>query len=162
MAPRYRICFVCLGNICRSPTAEGVMRAMIDASGLGDRVVVDSAGTGRWHVGEQPDQRACAAAERRGITLDHEARQVTVADFERFDLLVAMDGDNLEALRRLAPSPAAAARIRLLRGFDLAAPAGAAVPDPWYGGERGFEVVLDACEAACRGLLAHVRELLDG
>jgi protein-tyrosine phosphatase len=160
MAARYRICFVCLGNICRSPTAEGVMRAMLAAEGLGGSVDVDSAGTGRWHLGEPPDPRTCAAAARRGIELDHAARQVTAADFDRFDLLVAMDQDNAHALARLAPASAARAKIVLLRSFDPRSPAGAEVPDPWYGGAAGFEEVLDVCEAGCRGLVAHVREVL--
>lgn len=157
MTSRYRICFVCLGNICRSPTAEGVMRAMVARAGLADRVELDSAGTGRWHLGEPPDPRTVEAAARRGIVLDHVARQVTPADFARFDLLCAMDTDNARALARIAHGAADRAQIRLLRSFDPQAPEAAEVPDPWYGGERGFEEVLDLCEAACRGLVAHVR-----
>jgi protein-tyrosine phosphatase len=160
MPARYRICFVCLGNICRSPTAEGVMRALLADAGLDRDVTVDSAGTGRWHLGEPPDPRTCAAAARRGIVLDHAARQVTAADFDRFDLLVAMDAENRHALQQLAPTPEAASRITLLRAYDPASAPGAEVPDPWYGGARGFEVVLDVCDAACRGLLAHVRTVL--
>jgi protein-tyrosine phosphatase len=157
MAARYRICFVCLGNICRSPTAEGVMQSLIDEHGLAARVDVDSAGTGRWHIGESPDPRSIAAAARRGIALEHAARQVSAADFARFDLLLAMDADNAAALARLAPTPADRAKVRLLRSFDPASPDGAEVPDPWYGGEHGFDHVLDVCTAACRGLLDHVR-----
>jgi protein-tyrosine phosphatase len=162
MAARYRICFVCLGNICRSPTAEGVMLAMLAADGLAGDVEVDSAGTGRWHVGERPDPRTCAAAARRGITLDHRARTVSAADFDRFDLMVAMDRNNAAVLVQLARTPADAAKIRLLRSFDPSSPDGAEVPDPWSGKDHGFEQVLDVCEAGCRGLLAHVRAVLDG
>src|SRR5690606_33971997 len=97
-----RICFVCLGNICRSPTAEGVMRALVEQAGLGRRVVVDSAGTGAWHVGELPDPRSRAAAKKRGYELVHRARKFTAQDFDRFDLVVAMDRDNYSNLQRLA------------------------------------------------------------
>jgi len=151
-----RILFVCLGNICRSPTAEGVMRAMIDRAGLTGAIEIDSAGTGAWHVGEPADDRARAAAARRGFELTSLARQVTRADFARFDYLVAMDEENLRALERLAPDKAARGKVRLLRSFDPSAPRGAAVPDPYYGGDDGFEEVLDICEAACRGLVDHI------
>jgi protein-tyrosine phosphatase len=155
-----RVCFVCLGNICRSPTAEGVMRTMIERAGLTGAIEIDSAGTGAWHVGEPADDRARAAAARRGFELTSLARQVTRADFARFDYLVAMDEENLRALERMAPDRAARGKVRLLRSFDPRAPRGAAVPDPYYGGDDGFEEVLDICERACRGLLAHVRERL--
>ena len=160
MPARYRICFVCLGNICRSPTAEGVMRALLDEHGLADRVDVDSAGTGAWHLGESPDPRSVAAAAARGISLQHAARKVTTADFARFDLLLAMDGENAIELARLAPTRADRDKVRLLRSFDPSAPERAEVPDPWYGGDHGFEHVLDVCTAACTGLLDHVREQL--
>jgi protein-tyrosine phosphatase len=154
-----RILFVCMGNICRSPTAEGVMRRLVREAGLEDRVEVDSAGTGGWHAGDPPDARATAAARRRGTTLEGAARQVTVEDFDRFDLLLAMDGSNLHELRQLAPDETARARTRLLRELDPAS-AGLVdldVPDPYYGGPRGFDTVLDLVEAACEGLLEEVR-----
>lgn len=152
-----RICFVCLGNICRSPTAEGVMRALVTKAGLADSIVIDSAGTGAWHIGEQPDPRTQEAAARRGIELDHLARQFTRADFDRFDLVLAMDRANLEVLERLAGTRTHP-DVRLLRSFDPTAPAGAEVPDPYYaGGRAGFEEVLDQCERACAGLLAYIR-----
>jgi protein-tyrosine phosphatase len=151
-----RVCFVCLGNICRSPTAEGVMRAMIERAGLTAAIEIDSAGTGAWHVGEPADDRSRAAARRRGFELTSLARQVTRADFARFDYLVAMDEENLRALERLAPDKAARGKVRLLRSFDPSAPRGAPVPDPYYGGDDGFEEVLDICEAACRGLVDHI------
>jgi protein-tyrosine phosphatase len=157
--PRVRILFVCMGNICRSPTAEGVMRRMLEEAGLADRVEIDSAGTGGWHAGDPPDARATEAARRRGTALQGAARQVTVTDFEDFDVLLAMDRDNLAELRRRAPDDEARARVRLLREFDPAS-AGAPdldVPDPYYGGPRGFDTVLDQVEAACAGLLEELR-----
>src|SRR6185436_9645070 len=143
-----RILFVCMGNICRSPTAEGVMRRLIDDAGLD--IEVDSAGTGGWHAGEPPDERATLAARRRGVTLAGAARQVRRDDFRTFDLLVALDRGNLRDLLALAPDEEAAAKVRLLVPD-------ADVPDPYYGGDRGFETVLDMVEAACRELLAELR-----
>lgn len=149
------IVFVCLGNICRSPTAEGVMRDRMRRAGRTD-LVIDSAGTSGWHVGEQADPRARATARRRGFDLDHLGRQFVRADFERFDLVLAMDHANLRALRALAPDDTARAKVRLLRSFDPAAPAGAEVPDPYYGDQAAFDQVVDICVAACDGLLARV------
>lgn len=153
------ILFVCLGNICRSPSAEGVMRRLVTEAGLGERIVLDSAGTGGWHVGEPADARATEAARRRGIPLDSVARQVRPEDFEGFDLILAMDASNQHALRRLAPDESAREKVRLLREFDAASagPHDLDVPDPYYDSERGFELVLDQIEAACAGLLEHVR-----
>jgi protein-tyrosine phosphatase len=148
-----RLLFVCLGNICRSPTAEGVMRALVRDAGLAERIEVDSAGTGSWHVGEPPDARATRVARRRGIVLEGAARQVRPRDFEEFDLLLAMDGANLRNLRQLAPDEAARAKVRLLREFDPAAAGDLDVPDPYYGGAGGFEQVLDLVHAACASLL---------
>src|SRR3954468_2198324 len=150
-----RLLFVCLGNICRSPTAEGVMRRLVDRAGLEGAVEIESAGTGDWHVGSPPDARATAAARTRGIVLDGAARQVLPEDFERFDLLVAMDERNLRDLRALAPDGAAREKVVALRRFDpLAVRAGDLdVPDPYYGGDDGFEHVLDVVERACQGLL---------
>jgi protein-tyrosine phosphatase len=155
--PRVRLCFVCLGNICRSPTAEGVMRRLLADAGLEAQVHVESAGTGDWHVGEPADHRAIAHAARRGVVLDRRARHLTAAHFERIDLFLVADRRNLEAVRRLAPDPAHHARVALLRSFDPESPRAAEVPDPYYGGPDGFEEVLDLCAAACDGLLAHLR-----
>ena len=154
-----RVAFVCLGNICRSPTAEGVMRDLIRREGLEGEVEVDSAGTGGWHVGHPPDERATAAAQRRSIVLDGAARQVSEGDFEDFDLLIAMDAENLTNLRAIAPGREARRKVRLLREFDPAAVAvgDLDVPDPNYGGPHGFDRVLDQVQAACRGLLDEVR-----
>jgi protein-tyrosine phosphatase len=154
-----RILFVCLGNICRSPTAEGVMRRLVREEGLEGEIEVDSAGTGGWHVGAPPDQRSAETARRRGTDLTGAARQVTTDDFARFDLLVAMDGSNLHELRQRAPDDAARAKVHLLREFDPASTGtlDLDVPDPYYGGPRGFDTVLDLVEAACAGLLDEVR-----
>lgn len=154
-----RILFVCLGNICRSPTAEAVMTRLVHDAGLDGDVELASAGTGGWHVGHAPDARATAAARARGFEMQSVAQQVSAADFERYDLLIAMDEDNARDLRRLAPDARAAAKVRLLREFDPAR-AGAAdldVPDPYYGGADGFGHVLDLVEAACAGLLDELR-----
>ena len=154
-----RILFVCLGNICRSPTAEGTMRALVRDAGLESEIELDSAGTGGWHVGEPPDRRAAAAARKRGIALDGTAREVTPEDFDDFDLLIAMDRSNLRTLRQLAPSEDARSKVRLLREFDPAsAGADLDVPDPYYGAGDGFEEVLDLVGAACAGLLEQIRE----
>jgi protein-tyrosine phosphatase len=155
----HRLLFVCMGNICRSPTAEAVMRSLVREAGLEDRFEIDSAGTGSWHAGDPPDRRATAAARNRGVTLEGIARQVRPRDFEHFDLLLAMDRENLRELRTFAPDEEAAGKARLLREFDPAS-AGAPdldVPDPYYGGPDGFETVLDQVEAACRGLLDALR-----
>jgi protein-tyrosine phosphatase len=147
-----------MGNICRSPTAEGVMRHVLREEGLEHAVEIDSAGTGGWHVGQAPDTRATAAARGRGIRLDGAARQVRVRDFEEFDLVLAADRSNLADLQAIAP-PGTERKLRLLREFDPRAEGAPDldVPDPYYGGERGFEDVLDLVEAACRGLVAEIR-----
>jgi low molecular weight protein-tyrosine phosphatase len=154
-----RLLFVCLGNICRSPTAEGVMRALVEREGLAHAFDLDSAGTGSWHVGSPPDARARDAARARGVTLDGTARQVSPRDFAEFDLILAMDRSNRRDLEALAPPDGARARIRLLREFDPALAGGrdVDVPDPYYGAAGGFEEVLDLVEAACAGLLAEIR-----
>lgn len=150
-----RVLFVCLGNICRSPTAEGVFRHLVREAGLEDRIEIDSAGTGGWHVGAPPDERATAAAKRRGIALDGAARKVLAGDFDDFDLLLVMDRENHAALLQLAADEEARAKVRYLREFDpVSRECGdLEVPDPYYGGERGFDDVLDLVDAACRGLL---------
>lgn len=160
-----RLLFVCLGNICRSPTAEGVMRHVVSEAGMQDRVQLDSAGTGSWHIGSTPDPRARAAASARGVDLTGEARQVRSEDFEEFDLILAMDRANLRDLRALAASEEAEEKVRLLREFDPGVVGGSQsegaedldVPDPYYGPGGGFEEVFDLVEAACRGLLDEIR-----
>jgi protein-tyrosine phosphatase len=158
---RIHVCFVCLGNICRSPTAEGVMRRIVEDRGLSDRVEIDSAGTAAYHVGELPDKRSRQAARRRGIRLESRARQFLANDFSRFDYVLAMDQENFENLAALGSKEEASAHVALLRSFDPLAPSNAEVPDPYYGGENGFEEVLDLCEAACEGLLRAIVERAD-
>ena len=155
----YRVCFVCLGNICRSPMAESVFRQRLEEAGLDGLVEVDSAGTGPWHVGERADPRAAAALRRRGYETDHVAWQFRRESFVDWDLVVALDRGHVAELRELAPDAAAAERVRLLRSFDPAGSDGSQdVPDPYYGRDRGFERCLDLIEPACEGLLDAVRQ----
>jgi protein-tyrosine phosphatase len=147
-----RILMVCMGNICRSPTAEGVVRHVLTTRAPHLKVQIDSAGTHDYHVGEPPDRRAIAAARRRGIDLSElRARTVSVEDFTYYDLILAMDEENLRALQRQAPAEARS-RIRLMMEFAPNAVT-RAVPDPYYGGAQGFEQVLDLLEEAAEGLL---------
>jgi len=151
MSRETRVLFVCMGNICRSPTAEGVFRHLAEQAGLAGQLEIDSAGTHAYHAGEPPDHRACAAAERRGMSLEGiVARRVTEEDFERFDFVVAMDEDNLERLRAEAPAHHHG-KLRLFLEFGSSGER--EVPDPYYGGSAGFERVLDLVEEASRGLL---------
>ncbi|MGD2006802.1 MAG: low molecular weight protein-tyrosine-phosphatase [Cellvibrionales bacterium] len=149
------VLFVCLGNICRSPTAEGVFRGLCESRGVGEQIRVDSAGTGDWHVGNPPDSRAIAAAARRGIDLSLlRARQVRVADFQEFDFVMAMDSSNLRDLALLQPQDSKAELSRWLSWAGSTVPGD--VPDPYYGGDGGFEKVLDLVEEASQGFLAHL------
>jgi len=134
------------------------MRHLVDQEGMSDRIKVDSAGTGDWHVGDPPDRRAQAVGAARGIPLSGAAQQFTADDFARYDHVLAMDRSNRDDLLRMAPGPADKAKVRLLRSFDASAPPDADVPDPYYGGARGFEEVFEICERACRGLLEHLRQ----
>ncbi len=151
-----QVLFVCMGNICRSPTAHGVFAHMVRELGESERIVVDSAGTGAWHVGAAPDKRAMQAAAARGYNLKQlRARQLTEQDFERFDYILGMDQDNLDVIESLKPSHYQG-RTGLLLEFanDVNY---VEVPDPYYGGEKGFELVLDLVETACNDLLTHIR-----
>jgi protein-tyrosine phosphatase len=152
-----RLCFVCLGNICRSPTAEGVMRHLVNEAGLGDRIEIESAGTAGYHTGSLADPRARQAAARRGIRLEGCARQFRPSDWERFDYVLAMDASNKDDLEATMSGRSHGSKLYLLRSFDPASQRGAGVPDPYYGGPEGFDEVLDLCDAACRELLAHLR-----
>lgn len=133
------------------------MRHLVREEGLEGALEIDSAGTAAYHAGESPDSRSAAHAARRGVRLAGSARQFVARDWERFDFVLAMDEANHRDLERQAPSHCRD-KLKLFRSFDAGSPPGASVPDPYYGGDRGFEEVLDLCEAACRGLLAHLRE----
>jgi protein-tyrosine phosphatase len=152
-----RVLFVCLGNICRSPTAEAVMRRQVVDHGLDHLIEIDSAGTGGWHAGDPPDERARLEASRRGIEMSSKARQVHVGDFEYFDLMLAMDRSNFVDLNDLAPSVGHRDKVHLLREFDPTANGDLEVPDPYYGGPNGFTDVFDLVDASCRGLLEHIK-----
>jgi protein-tyrosine phosphatase len=154
---RVAVSFVCTGNICRSPTAEAVMRHLVRQAGLDGAIEIDSAGTGAWHVGEGRDERSRSVGQRRGMPLAGRARQFRRSDFARFDYVLALDRENLADLLGLAPDAQARAKVHLLRQFDPTSPPDTDVPDPYYGGIDGFERVFDICEAACRGLLDHLR-----
>lgn len=150
-----RVLFVCLGNICRSPTAEGVLRQKLRDAGLSEHIEVASAGTGGWHAGQAPDVRSQQAAKRRGYDLSAQrAQQVSATDFNRYDLILAMDKSNLHDLKKLQPAGASAEVDLFLRRYE--APKDE-VPDPYYDGEHGFEEVLDLVEHACDLLVVELK-----
>jgi protein-tyrosine phosphatase len=157
-AGKVRVCFVCSGNICRSPTAEGVFKKLVAEAGLAHAFHVESFGIGDWHVGERPDPRTLRAAEARGYRLESRAQQWKVRDFERFDHVVAMDRTHVTSLRRIATSDAMKAKISLARDHVTDAPRDADVPDPYYGEVDGFDEVVSICLEACTALLANLRE----
>lgn len=152
-----KILFVCLGNICRSPAAQGVMQRLVDEAGLSDRYVLDSAGTYGGHAGELPDRRMRVHAARRGYELTHRSRRVRESDFADFDIVVAMDDSNYSNLRRLAPTVEDEAKVVRMTDYCRMHPYYDAVPDPYYEGASGFELVLDLLEDACQGLLDSTR-----
>ncbi|MFI6003706.1 low molecular weight protein-tyrosine-phosphatase [Streptomyces sp. NPDC051366] len=155
----YRVCFVCTGNICRSPMAESVFRARVTEAGLDALVEVDSAGTGGWFEGDGADPRTVSVLESAGYEQTHRARQFRASWFAGLDLVIALDAGHLRDLRALAPTPEDAAKVRLLRSYDPAATAAETdVPDPYYGSLDGFELCLELVEAASAGLLDAVRE----
>lgn len=157
MKGRVSVVFVCMGNICRSPTAEAVFRHYVEDAGLAESILIDSAGTHDYHIGEPPDLRAQRAAGRRGYEMGAlRGRQVEEGDFRRFDYVLAMDRANLAILQRLAP-PESRARVQLFLDYARHHD-GCEVPDPYYGGAEGFERVLDMAEDAAQGLLQHIRE----
>ena len=158
MAVVKRICFVCLGNIIRSPLAEHLFAHLADQAGVGGNYQVDSAGTGPWHVGEAPDPRMRRMAARHGLSYSGRARRIQLSDFDRFDLLLAMDRDNRAELVNMAGTPARRQKVRMLREFDPLGGPGAPVPDPYYAGTDGFEEVYQVIERSCRGLLEALEE----
>lgn len=149
------VLFVCLGNSCRSPAAEAVCRTLAQQRGLDKKITCDSAGTSGYHVGEDADPRMRAAAARRGIMITHTARKVRSADFRDFDLIFAMDDQNYEDLVRLSPDDQVH-KIRMFREFDPQGPGD--VPDPWFGGDSGFEVVMDMLQRGCESFLDQVEQ----
>ncbi len=152
---KIRVCFVCLGNICRSPTAEGVFRHLVHAANRADAFAIESAGTAAYHEGEPPHRRSAAAARARGFELGGRARGFVASDFDRFDHVVAMDRSNLADLTALARTADDRDKLSLLRAFDpqSTTAADSDVPDPYYGGDRGFENVLDICVRSCSAML---------
>lgn len=161
-----RVLFVCLGNICRSPAAKGVMRRVVDDAARrgvisryeADSWAIDSAGTGRWHIGQLPDRRMRVHARQRGYELTHHARQVSTADFGRFDLIIGMDSANCADLRAMAPTPEAEAKVVPMAAFFSPGSRYDHVPDPYYEGSEGFELVLDQLEDGCRNLAEELRK----
>jgi protein-tyrosine phosphatase len=161
VAEPFRVCFVCTGNICRSPIAEAVVRAALSDAGLAGAVEVDSAGTAGWHVGEPADVRVSRLLAGRGLECAHRARQFDADWFDRYDLVIALDTGHARKLAKLADGqPDAAGKVRLLREFDPAAGGDLDVPDPYYGGTEGFEEVYDLVQAAIPGLIAEIRARL--
>lgn len=158
---RTSVLFVCMGNICRSPLAEAMFRHLATERGVDHLFEIDSAGTSSYHVGDPPDPRSVATAHARGVAVVGRSRQVAIGDFERFDYVVAMDSENLRSLERLASANRAKSRLHLLREWDTEEPGGD-VPDPYYGGPRGFDDVHDIVERSCERLLAALIEEIGG
>ncbi|MSO43967.1 MAG: low molecular weight phosphotyrosine protein phosphatase [Thermoleophilia bacterium] len=161
MAPT-RVCFVCLGNICRSPTAEAIVKHRMSSDDVGVAIEVESAGTGNWHVGHPADARARNEAARRGIPMAGVAQQFTTDDFARFDLILAMDRDNRDVLRSMAPDDDSRGKVHLLREFDPQARDSRDVPDPYFGGQDGFIEMFDMVDRAITGLIGHIAGLRPG
>ncbi len=152
---RTSVLFVCLGNICRSPLAEGIFDHLVHEAGLDERFDIDSAGTGAWHVGERPDARAAMVATKQGVELDSRARQITDDDLDRFDYVIVMDHENLRNVRRMADASDSDVEVHLLREFDEEE--GDEVPDPYYGGASGFETVYEMLHRSCQTLLERLK-----
>ena len=155
---KYSVLFICLGNICRSPAAQAVMQAMVDERGLTDRFFIDSAGIGGWHIGDLPDKRMRVHARPRGYELTHRARKVNSADFEDFDLIVGMDAGNVDDLRSLAATIEQERKVVMMGDYIRQYPNYDYVPDPYYEGSEGFELVLDLLEDSCDNLLNRIIE----
>ena len=150
---KVRILFVCLGNICRSPAAQGVMERLVEERGVADRFEIDSAGLYGGHAGDLPDSRMRAHARRRGLELNHRSRQVRESDFDRFDIIVAMDDSNYDRLRTMAPTPEDEQKVVKMADFFTQHPWADCVPDPYYDGAQGFENALDLIEDGCETLI---------
>lgn len=152
-----KILFVCLGNICRSPAAEGVMKRILEEKGLANNFIIDSAGLGNWHTGDLPDSRMRDHALRRGLKLTHRARQITRADLDYFDMIIGMDDENMRALHRMA-SPFNSKKIVKMTDFSQIKPRPVSVPDPYYGTAKDFDYALDLLEDACSGLIEYLTQ----
>jgi protein-tyrosine phosphatase len=150
-----RVLFVCLGNICRSPLAESVFRHLVRERGVESEFEIDSAGTSGYHAGDRPDTRSVATARARGVRVEGQSRQIARGDLERFDYVIVMDAENLASVERMRARVGGAARVHLLREWDPDGQGGN-VPDPYYGGARGFEEVHDIVERSCQNLLEHL------
>lgn len=154
---KHKILFVCLGNICRSPAAEGVLRQIVEEDGCEYDWMIDSAGTGRYHIGDLPDRRMRVHARQRGLDLTHRCRQIETDDFDKFDLIIGMDDSNLSNLHAMAPSPEAEKKIVPMASFFSKGTRYDYVPDPYYEGSEGFELVLDLLEDGCRNLYEQLK-----
>jgi protein-tyrosine phosphatase len=156
----FNINFVCLGNICRSPLAQGVFEHLVEQEGLTEKIIIASAGTGNWHVGSPPDQRMSATAKRNGIQLNNKAKQFRSEDFGNFDLVLAMDRSNFSDLKNIKGSSPTSDQLKLFRSFDPEAIEDLNVPDPYYGGSRGFEEVFNIVHRTCPEILKFAKSRL--
>lgn len=150
---KHSVLFVCLGNICRSPAAEGIFRQLVESRGLGHLFEIDSAGIGPWHVGELPDLRMRQCGMRHGYRFESRARQICKGDFARFDHILVMDGDNYRAVSAMASSLEERSKVERMTDYCTSHANAHSVPDPYYGGPRGFDLVIELLEDACQGLL---------
>ena len=149
---KHKVLFICLGNICRSPAAEGIMKHIVNEAGMDDKFIIDSAGMGDWHVGQLPDRRMRNHGQSHGYTFDSRARQFSRADFNRFDTIVTMDNDNYRAVTVLAATAEDKANVVRMADYLTGHPHHTTVPDPYYGGDKDFELVIELLEDACQGL----------
>lgn len=154
------VCFVCHGNICRSPLAQGVMESLVKQEGLENTILISSAGVSGWHIGEPPDDRMHATARKHGVTLNSRARHFQAHDFKQMDMVLAMDHSNLETLKAMLPLAETRDKLFLFRSFDPENKGDLEVPDPYYGGERGFELVFEMVERACPKILDRLKTML--
>lgn len=157
----FEICFVCLGNICRSPLAEGVFQHLINDQGLENQIIIHSAGTGNWHVGASPDARMQATARKKGVQLTSRAQQIQAGDIRRYDLILAMDRSNLETMEYLCSPEMSAKKLRLFRSFDPEVDGNLDVPDPYYGMDDGFEHVFQIVHRTCPPILEYVKSQIE-
>ena len=151
------VCFVCLGNICRSPLAQGVFEKCVADEGLQDQIQVSSAGTGSWHIGSPPDGRMQETANKHGVQLNSRGQQFQPADFFNFDLILAMDDSNLSILEQMCPNPQKAENLKLFRSFDPESNGDLDVPDPYYGGGKGFDIVFEIIDRTCPKILEFIK-----